>query len=186
MSSTPTQLAVSVADAGEPNVARALWTLADARRRTVDAVEGLPDPGLEWALPADGHSIGTLLYHVAATEMEWICLDLLGERDFVGPLASLLIRGVRDADGHLVPVRGETLADHLHRLDATRAHSISALRGMSAHEFRKPRSMALEARTVTPEWVVHHLAQHEAEHRGQIVQIRRQMERKGSLRQAAG
>jgi uncharacterized damage-inducible protein DinB len=186
MSSTPTSLAVSIAAAEEPNVARALWTLADARRRTVGAIEGLTDPGLEWALSADGHSIGTLLYHVAATEMEWIFLDLLGERNFVGPLASLLSRGVRDADGHLVPVRGETLAEHLRRLDATSAHSISVLRGMSVHEFRRPRSMALEARTVTPEWVVHHLAQHEAEHRGQIVQIRRQIERKVSPRQAAG
>jgi uncharacterized damage-inducible protein DinB len=182
MSETPTPLAVSIEDTGEPNVARALWALEDARRRTLRAVAGLPDAGLEWALPTGGHTIGTFLYHVAATEMEWICLDLVGERGFAGPVVPLLDRGVRDVEGRLVPVRGETLADHLHRLAATRAYSLTALRGMSAREFRRPRPMALEARTVTPEWVVHHLAQHEAEHRGQIVQIRRSVERRGSPR----
>jgi uncharacterized damage-inducible protein DinB len=186
MSETLTPLALSITDTEAPSVARALWTLEDARRRTLRAVAGLPDAALEWTLPTDGHAIGTLLYHVAATEMEWICLDLLGERGFAAPVAQLLDRGVRDVEGRLVPVRGETLAGHLHRLAATREYSLTALRGMSAREFRRPRPMALEVRTVTPEWVVHHLAQHEAEHRGQIVQIRRSVERERSLRQAAG
>jgi uncharacterized damage-inducible protein DinB len=182
MSETPTPLAVSIADSGEQDVARVLWTLEDARRRTLRAVAGLPDAALEWALPDGGHTVGTLLYHVAATEMEWVCLDLLGQRGFAGPVAPLLDRGVRDVEGRLVPVSGETLAEHLHRLAATRAYSLAALRGMSAGELRHPRPMAHEARTVTPEWVVHHLVQHEAEHRGQIIQIRRSVERGASLR----
>jgi uncharacterized damage-inducible protein DinB len=42
---------------------------------------------------------------------------------------------------------------------------------MSREEFRRPRKV--EDYTVTPEWVIHHLIQHEAEHRGQIGEIRK-------------
>ena len=147
------------------------------------ALAGLPDAALEWA-PTGAHAIGTLLYHIAATEAEWICLDVLGEDNVAEPLRALFAPGLRDVEGRLVPVVGETVADHLHRLAETRAYSLGTLVGMNKREFSRPRQMALEARTVTPEWVVHHLAQHEAEHRGQILQIRRGREREALLSQA--
>lgn len=184
MSDTSAPLAVSIADTGDPTVARALWVLAEARRRTARALAGLPDLALEWA-PPGAHAIGTLLYHIAATEMEWIYLDLLAERDLVEPLRSLFARGVRDVEGRLAPVSGETMSEHLHRLAETRAYSLDVLSRMNEHDFRRPRRMAFEARTVTAEWVVHHLAQHEAEHRGQVIQLRRGWEREDSLRHAA-
>jgi uncharacterized damage-inducible protein DinB len=37
---------------------------------------------------------------------------------------------------------------------------------MTVAEFRRPRPVNFYL--VTPEWVLHHLMQHEAEHRGQI------------------
>ena len=64
---------------------------------------------------------------------------------------------------------GETLARHLHRLDAVRAHFLEVFKGMSVDEFRRPRTY--DDYVVTSEWVVHHLMQHEAEHRGQIGEI---------------
>ncbi len=41
---------------------------------------------------------------------------------------------------------------------------------MSLDDFRRARN--LERYDVTPAWVVHHLLQHEAEHRGEIATIR--------------
>jgi uncharacterized damage-inducible protein DinB len=185
MSETLTPLAVSIADPGDPIVARALWILMEARRRTLRALSGLPDTALEWAPPTETHTIGTLLYHIAATEMEWICLDLLGGRSVAGALAPLFDRGVREVDGRLVPIRGETVGAHLQRLAMMRAFTLDALGSTDDRAFCRPRPMALEARTVTPEWLVYHLAQHEAEHRGQIIQLRRAWEREDSARQAA-
>ena len=77
---------------------------------------------------------------------------------------------VRDAGGRLVAVGGLPLDAHLRRLDATRAVLIDRLRPMDAADLRRPRR--LERYDVTPEWVLHHLLQHEAEHRGQIARIR--------------
>ena len=42
---------------------------------------------------------------------------------------------------------------------------------MSLEEFHRPRK--LDQYNVTPEWVIHHLIQHEAEHRGQIGELRK-------------
>ena len=165
-------LTVPVTGVLDADVARALWTLAEARQRTVRAVADLPDAYLDWLPSAGGHAIGTLLYHIAATEMEWVCLDLLGARDFGPNVGPLLAPGTRDTQGRLVAICGETLATHLARLSATRAHTEAALGTMTTAELRRPRPMALEPRGVTPEWVVHHLAQHEAEHRGQIIRTR--------------
>jgi uncharacterized damage-inducible protein DinB len=77
---------------------------------------------------------------------------------------------VRDERGRLTLVMGETLEHHLQRLDAVRAHFLEVFRRISVDEFRRPRTF--DDYVVTPEWVIHHLIQHEAEHRGQIGEIR--------------
>ena len=64
---------------------------------------------------------------------------------------------------------GETFDAHLARLHAVRARVLYSLRDMTASEFRRPRS--LPDYDVTPAWAIHHLSQHEGEHRGQIGEI---------------
>lgn len=161
---------VAAPEGREPSQARWLWAFEDARRRTKAAIDGLDDAVVNWVPPHGGNGIGTLLYHIAATEMEWICLDVSQRREFPPEVAPLLAYGVRDPEGRLVPVIHESLQVHLYRLEATRAHTLSVLEGISPGEFRRPRELA--EYTVTPEWVVYHLTQHEAEHRGQITVLR--------------
>jgi hypothetical protein len=60
--------------------------------------------------------------------------------------------------------------DSLERLDVVRDHLLAAYRGMSLAEFRRVRDFP--DYYVTPEGVLHHLIQHEAEHRGQIGLLR--------------
>ena len=61
---------------------------------------------------------------------------------------------------------GLDLAAHLARLGAVRAQLLATFSAMSLDDFRRLR--ALPEYDVTPQWVVHHLLQHEAEHRGEI------------------
>jgi hypothetical protein len=42
---------------------------------------------------------------------------------------------------------------------------------MTLDKWRRPRR--IENDTITPEWAIHHLMQHEAEHRGELMELRR-------------
>jgi uncharacterized damage-inducible protein DinB len=154
----------------EPQIGRWLWALEDGRCRTREALGDLPGESLDWIPAHGGNSIGTLLYHLAAIEMDWLYTEVLEGAKYPPEMARTFPHDVRDEAGVLVPVMGETVQQHWGRLDWVRGQFLDAFMGMSLEEFRRPRR--LEKYEVTPEWVIHHLIQHEAEHRGQMGEIR--------------
>ncbi len=154
----------------EPEIGRRLWALEDTRRRMKRSLEGLPQTVVDWIDPHGDNSIGTLLYHVAAIEIDWLYADVLGGKPWPPEVEALFPYDVRDEQGLLIAVRGVSLVEHARRLDEVRANFLASFRGMSIDEFRRARYFA--AYVVTPEWVIHHLIQHEAEHRGQIGELR--------------
>jgi len=158
----------------EPEIGRWLWALEDTRRRTKDSLDGLIQSVIDWFDPHGGSSIGTLLYHLAAIEIDWLYADVL-QKPWPPELEALFPLDVRDEQGHLSAVRGLSLDEHLHRLDAVRSILLDTFRGMTLHEFRRARRV--NDHDVTPEWVIHHLMQHETEHRGQTGEIRLRAER---------
>jgi uncharacterized damage-inducible protein DinB len=166
----------------EPEIGNLLWMLEDGRGRLkkglaeMDAAQ--EQAVLDWRPRLGVNSIGTLLYHIAAIETDWLFAEVLA--DYTPETAvswpdSLLPHDVRDEQGWLTHVPEEALATHLQRLDTVRSILLDAFRGMSLAEFRRLRH--LEQYDVTPEWVLHHLIQHEAEHRGQILERRTEAER---------
>ena len=157
----------------EPEIGRLLWMLEATRERTKEALAGLDAAVLDWRPPYDPNSIGTILYHVATVEMDWLYVEVL-ERAFPKEVEALLPFDMRDEAGLLTAVAGLSLDDHLLRLDTARAYLLNEFQGMTLDDFRRPRH--LEQYDVTPEWVLHHLIQHEAEHRGQIMTLRTQAE----------
>lgn len=174
MSGNPKERLVIEALAGyEPEIGRWLWALEDARRRTKHTLKDLSPAAVDWTTPEDGNTIGTLLYHLAAIEMDWLCADVL-EGKCAPEVWELFPHDVRDGEGELTPVRGLRLDEHLRRLEAVRQILLDAFRGMTTAEFRRPRH--LPDYDVTPEWVLHHLMQHEAEHRGEIAVLRARAE----------
>jgi uncharacterized damage-inducible protein DinB len=149
-----------------PEVGEALWRLEDTRRRTLRLLHDLPASFVD--APTAGNTIGTILYHMADIEADWLFVEIL-EEPFPGEVKILLPADTRDESGLLTVIHGQTLEQHLERLNAIRAILLDRLRGMAVEEFYRPRH--LPHYHVSPAWVLHHLAQHEAEHRGELGSI---------------
>ena len=162
-------LAIVPVGTAAPEIGRFLWMLQDTRQRTERALVGLDPAVLNWMpLPA-ANSIGTLLYHIALVEADWLYEDALAQ-PLPADVAALLPHDDRDQNGHLTVVTDRTLAEHLSVLAAVRERLITAFGAMSLEDFYRLRS--LPRYDVSPEWCAYHLVEHEVEHRGEIRTIR--------------
>ena len=168
----PPLWSVEVLADGEPEIGRWLWAIEDVRSRTLEALAGIDQPLLDWTPPPGGNSIGTLLYHIAAIELDWLAVEVLEEQPqpWTKEVAELFAVDVRNKEGQLTPIAGRPVADHLVRFNVVRQRLLEAFRAMPLEEFRRPRH--LPDYRVTPEWVLYHLIQHEAEHQGQVQLLR--------------
>jgi uncharacterized damage-inducible protein DinB len=162
--------AVDALEGYVPEIGHALWALEETRRRTKSVLKHIDPEAIDWAPPQGGNRIGTLLYHIAEIEMDWLYVEVL-QSALPPEVQALFPYEVQDAPSPLTEILGIGLDEHLRRLDATRAIFLRTFREMTLEEFRRLRR--LDSYDVTPEWIVYHLIQHESEHRGQIAQLRK-------------
>ena len=153
---------------GDPEIGRWLSAFEEVRRDTMQVLREIA-VGVVDSEPGDGgDTVGTVLYHVALVEIDWVFTDVLDRQDEI-PL-DVFPYDSRIEDGHLTPVMGETMAQHLERLATTRELVLRELRGMSSEDFH--RVHAREEIDVSADWVVFHLIDHEVEHRVRLSQLR--------------
>ena len=158
----------------EPAIGPWLWALQDSRQRTLEELEHVSPAMVDWLPPDNASSIGTILYHLADIEADWLYAEVL-EQPFPSTVAALFPYATRDEQGHLTQVQGISLEEHLKRLEIVRELLLAVFQRMDLSEFRRVHS--LPDYDVTPEWVLHHLMQHEAEHRSQLGALRARAER---------
>jgi len=154
----------------EPMVGTWLWAFENSCQRTLRILEGLEPNLLDWLPSWGGNTISALLYHLAAIEVDWLFTDILEKDEFPPEIDELFPYDVRDQDSNLTTVPGISLQAHLQRLGAMREYFMDAMLSITDDEFRRVRSFP--DYQVTPQWVINHLMQHEAEHRGEIMTIR--------------
>ena len=150
-----------------------LWALEDSRRALYEVISGVSQETIDFATSYGGNSIGTLLYHIAAVDMNWMFKAILAT-DFTAEVLALLPYPTRNDEGKLNPVIGETFDEHRSRLDRTRCLLVESVMEMTSDDFRMLRKT--EYAEVSPSWVLYHLQEHEHYHRGQIRDLRRQAE----------
>ncbi|WP_170928842.1 DinB family protein [Deinococcus hopiensis] len=146
-----------------PEIGEALWRLGEARTRTRERVNKIGE--VDWTAGPGLSSVGDLLYHIAAIELDWLAVEVCGDVFPPGWNAWFPV-DVRSSDGRLTQMRGEALERHLERLAWVRAELVKTFEVMTPEDYHRPRE--LSAYTVTPAWVLHHLTLHEAHHAGQI------------------
>ncbi|HEX9374711.1 MAG TPA: DinB family protein [Actinomycetota bacterium] len=156
--------------ADAPEVGRWLSALEDGRRDTLRELEGVPDEALEWEVDERTNTLGTLLYHVALVEDDWLWVDVFEAPEHPKRPIHLFPFPDRIEGQRLTPVTGFTLAEHLERLAVVRSLLLEMFRPMTVEDFLRLRHG--ERYDVSPAWVLHHIAQHEAEHRSQIFWVR--------------
>lgn len=159
--------------AAVPDIGRALAALEDARRRTLAVLDGIDAAVLAWS-GLGGNSINALLYHVALIELDYLCVEVLELNEFPAELMARFPYDVREASGRLTAVPPMEIASHLERLATMRGRLLAAFETMTPADYRRVRR--LPHYDMTPEFVLHHLGQHEAEHRGEIGVLRRMAE----------
>ncbi len=155
--------------ADSPDLGGALWAMQDTRSRTLDAVAGLAETEVDAVADGLDNTIGATIYHIAAIEADWLYQDILLE-DYPDWLEEWFPFDVREENGRLSPVTGFSVENHMQRLATVRGHLLDDIRRLDPARFRQ--SNELEEFPSTPQWALHHLCQHEAEHRGQIQSIR--------------
>jgi uncharacterized damage-inducible protein DinB len=156
--------------ADDPEVGRWLSAMEDCRRDTLKVLEGVTDGMMDVRPAGSDNSIGSILYHVALVEADWLLADIFGMVDATSAEPELLPFADRDEAGKLTMVEGESLQQHLDRLAAVRTILLRRLGPMPSDDFHRLRTR--ERFDVTPAWVVHHLLQHEAEHRSEIDRLK--------------
>lgn len=146
-----------------------LAALAECRERTLELVDGIDAASIDVDHPLTSNSIGTLLYHIAAIEADWLYVDVLGESRFPPDVVELLPHDVREGSPRLTPVRGVALDTHLERLAGIRRRLVATFAPMSLERFQEMR--ALDHYDVSPAWVAYHLLEHEAGHCAEMSMI---------------
>lgn len=157
---------------GDPGLQSSLLlaALQEARQRSLDELDEVTDAHLDVEVPNGPNTIGTLLYHVALIEADWLVADILGPESGVEIPTAWFPLDDRDDRGTLSRLRGETLAQHLARLTAVREMLLQHVGGMTDEELRRPRER--DSYEVSAAWALHHLLQHEAEHRAHLAWVR--------------
>lgn len=164
--------------------ARFVWQLDDQRAHLTEDTRGLAPAELEWQ-PAPGqNTIGMLLAHIAFAEVHLTQVGLLGEP--AGHVADVI--GITEADEGLPLPAGAPASSALagrpleyfdDLLRRSREYSRSVARRLTDADLagiviRPPRPDGT-VREFDRAWVLYHLVEHEAGHRGQINLLRHQL-----------
>lgn len=162
-----------------PRIGTYVAQLEEVRERTRRYTDGLSPRQLAWHPGPDVESIGTLLIHIAAVEVSWIQEDLLRR-----PMGEEWKIAFPIRFG-LTQVSDRPLEFFWDKLDTARVETRAALTNLTDVDLdRAVVPLDQEGSTnpgqFTIEWILYHLVEHEAHHKGQIAVMKRLLDVSGA------
>jgi uncharacterized damage-inducible protein DinB len=151
-----------------------------ARDDTKHAVSGLSPSELVWRPHSRSNSIGMLLLHIAAVELDWMVRDV-GRQQIDPRLAQHLLLEDAGSSPTLGDPGEQPLEWFVDKLDETRDITRRILGTLTEADLTSWRGADRPGvhYELQVGWILAHLIQHEAAHRGQIQMLK-------SLRRAMG
>lgn len=149
--------------------------MEEVRSQLVAAVNTMPDDLIGKPAFLGAHSIGGLVLHIGEAEWFWMQMVVSGhqltEEDKQAPFWDIL----DDVEG--VARKGYSTEFCLHEIEKIRNQTRDVL--FSYNDKDLERIITFERRGKTTEhnlrWILHHLIDHEAQHKGQILMLKRLM-----------
>jgi len=78
----------------DPAIGRWLWALQDSRQRTMEELDNISPVLIDWPPSDNESSIGTILYHIADIEADWLYVEVL-EQSLPAEVAALFPQPTR-------------------------------------------------------------------------------------------
>lgn len=154
-------------------VARIAWQMDEQRRLLLAAVHGMSPPDLEWQ-PAPGmNSIGMLLAHIAYAEHHMVAVGIEGHassdtKRVIGISEEDEGMPLKPGDPPAPALAGKDLAFYEDALARARAYTHAALRRLTDQDLKRVIVRGGGRREFDVGWMLYHLHEHEAGHRGQV------------------
>jgi uncharacterized damage-inducible protein DinB len=161
-----------------PRLALLLAQMDDVRRNLKKQADGVGREALESRPVAEFLTPGCLLAHIAEAEAWWVGVVLRNAGDPEKPqqLPSGWCKPFAENDDGEPIAEGQAPEAYIALLDAVRADTRSALARLSAEDLARDfdyRGRDGKDYVFSLEWVLHHLVEHEAHHRGQFALLKR-------------
>jgi uncharacterized damage-inducible protein DinB len=148
--------------------------MEEVREQLKEAVKGMPDEEISTNILPEIHSIGQLILHNAEAEWWWLCHVVaekeLDEREAAEELFWDVLLDEEFA------AKNYSLEDCWEIADKVRADGLEVLRDLSDDELDKFYGFTDKDNNryeKSLRWILHHLIDHEAQHKGQIFMIKR-------------
>lgn len=140
-----------------------------SRSDTKHAIAGLEPQDLSWKALHKSNSIGMLLLHVAVVELDWMVHDVARQKVDPRLHQELMMEQVEESSVLYDPGE-QSLEWYVSRLDETRELTRRVMGGLDETELEgwRPADRPGVHYELQVGWILAHLIQHEAAHRGQI------------------
>jgi uncharacterized damage-inducible protein DinB len=135
-------------------------------------LEGLTDEWLDIEPPMGHNTLASILYHMASTEIYWLYTVL--QQDVPADMLEIFPDDDREESGNLARLKVVSVKDYLEKMRVARNRFVETYKEMPAKEYHRPRGIQNwmgEIDQITPERVLYHLVNHDAEHRGELMMI---------------